>query len=235
MNTGRRRYKRFRVNNMNIGAKTLFAMETKLLNMSVGGACINTEESLKETDKQLLRLNENRPVILPCSVVWERMIDNAAGSTEKSAPVYRTGVSFGGVPSDKRAKLRDFIGRSGSPCEQRASDVYRPRLLRFDLHAHKKAVMYYTKTLPVKKIGLGGMLAELHRDVQPGKVFLMEISIPNENPPIRFRGRIASRIPMPDSKAGCFDVGIEFLDMSLADKYRLSKFFLFSKIPGEKR
>ncbi len=235
MATGQRRYKRYRVENMNIRAKTLFAVETELLNVSMGGACLKARQSFKDTDKQLLKLSSGgTPLIVLCSVVWEDRIGDAEESFEKSMPAFKTGVSFGAIPSDKLVKLKDFIRTSGIPCEQKTSDAYKPSLLRFQMHSNEKAFMYYTNDLPVKKIGLGGMLVELHGNVQPESVFLMELSVPNENPPMRCRGRIASRIPVPHGRESRFDVGIEFLDMALTDKYRLSKFLLFSKIPFEK-
>jgi hypothetical protein len=235
MTAGYRRYKRYRVENMNMRAKTLFAADAELLNMSMGGACIRTVQSLKESEKQLLRLrSEESPLTLPCSLVWQSMSGDAPKSAEKSVPVYKAGVSFSGIPSDKLVKLKDFMRRSGSPCEERISDAYKPSLLRFQIHTGNKALMYYTSASPVRKIGLGGMLVELHFDVQPERVFLMELSVPDDNPPMRFRGRIASRLPVSGGRLGRFDVGIEFLDMGLADKFRLSKFLLFSKVPFEK-
>jgi hypothetical protein len=230
----KRRYKRFRVEQMNIRAKTLFAVEAELLNISVGGACIRAEQSLKVTDKQLVSLKSGKtPLTFPCSVVWEDVVSNADEFAGKSAPRYRAGVSFTHMPPDKLVKLKDFIRQSGIPYAQRVSDIHKPSLLRFLIHTNNKAVVYYRETLPVKKIGLGGMLIEVPCDLQQGKVFPMELFIPDENAAIRFRGRIASHRPVPGGEPGHFDIGIEFLDMAVLDKFRLSKFLLFSRIPGE--
>lgn len=235
MNAGIRRFRRFRVENMNVCAKTLFAAETELLNLSVSGACLKAKQSLKATHRQIVRFeSENEPLTLPCSVIWENVIGDAPESAEKNGPVYKAGVSFTHLPPDKVVRLKDFIRKSAVPYEQKVSDSYKPSLLRFHVRTNNKAVMYYTETLPVKKIGLGGMLVELHCHIPRGKIFLMELFLPKENPPIRFRGRIASSIPVPYGKPGRFDTGIEFLDMTTTDKFRLSKFLLFSKIPGEK-
>jgi hypothetical protein len=230
--TGKRRYRRFRVENMNINARTLFAADTELLNISMAGACIRAEQSLMKACKPLMKLNsENTPLTIPCSVVWENIIGDMAEATKKA---YRAGVSFRGLPPYKLVRLKDFIRKSGSPYEQKVSDAYKPSLLRFQVHTNKQTVMYYTKTLPVKKIGLGGMLIELHCDIHIGKVFPMELFIPDENFPIKFHGKIASCIPAPGKTSGLFDIGIEFLDISTLDRFRLSKFLLFSKIPADK-
>lgn len=230
----RRRYKRFRVENMNVNAKALFAAETELMNISVGGACIRAWQSIQATDKQLVSLKRGKtPLTFPCSVVWEDVIDNVSGAAARHTPFYRAGVSFTQMPPDKLVKLKDFIRESGIPSEKRVSDAFKPSVLRFLLYANKKAVVYYRKTLPVRKIGLGGMLVEAPGDIQTGKVFPMELLIPDANPAIRFRGRITSQIPAAGAATGRFNAGIEFLDMAIIDKYRLSKFFLFSGIPAE--
>ena len=235
VNTGTRRFRRFRVQHMKIVAQTLFAVETELVNISVAGACLKTEQSLKATHKQIVRLHgESTSLTLPCSVVWENVVRTADEPVEKFAPSYRTGVSFNSVPSDKVVRLKDFIRKSGVPYAQKVSDSFKPSLLRFHVLANNQAVMYYTKTLPVKKIGLGGMLVDLHCAIPRGKTFLMELFLPKEVSPIRFLGKIASVIPAPHTGRARFDTGIAFLDLTPADRFRLSRFLLFSKIPGEK-
>lgn len=235
MHTGTRRYRRFRVESMNINTKTLFAAEVELLDISVAGTSIRIGQSLKGTEKQLIRLESKAPYLtLPCSVVWEDFLGNAAGLAEKGFPAYKAGVSFVNLPPDKLVRLKDFMRKSGTPYEQRLSDAYKPSSLRFTVDINRKALLYYTKMFPVKKIGLGGMLVGLHGDVQPENVFPMELFIPREDPPIRFRGRIVSRIPLPGSESGRFDVGVEFLDMTSSDKFKLSRFLLFSRITPEK-
>jgi len=232
---GVRRFRRFRVDNMKVIARTLFATDTDLLNISVAGACLRTMQSLKVNNRQIMRLHSERlSLMLPCSVVWEDVVETVDETVEQTAPLYNTGVSFTSVPSDKVIRLKDFIRKSGIPYVQKVSDSFKPSLLRFHVLANNKAVMYYTKTLPVKKIGLGGMLAEFPCEFPRGKTCLTELFLPKENPPIRFIGRIASVIPSPRRDRGRFDTGIEFLDMPQDDTFRLSKFLLFAELPGEK-
>ncbi len=235
MKTGTRRFRRFRVESLNIRAKTLFAAEAELLNISLAGACLKTEQSVKATEKQIVRLGaDNQLLTLPCSVIWEDQVPVSPKSTRKSAPAYKAGVAFSPLLPYKVVILKDFIRLSGVPYEQKETVNLKPSLLRFHLHSHSRAVMYYTKTALVKKIGLGGMLAELHCEMPRGKMFLMELFLPDGSPPMRFRARIASSMPTPGRAPGHFDTGIEFLDMTTVDKFRLSKFLLFSKIPAEK-
>ena len=235
VDTGTRRFRRFRVQNMKIVAQSLFAVNTELLNISVAGACLKTDQSLNTTNRQIMRLHsESMALTLPCSVVWENAIRTEDETVAKTAPWYKSGVSFFSLPSDTLVRLKDFIRKSGVPYAQKVSDSFKPSLLRFHVYANNKGVIYFTKTLPVKKISLGGMLVELNCEIPRGKTYLMELFLPKENPPIRFFGRIASVLPAPHRECARFDTGIEFVDLTPAEKFRLSRFLLFSEIPGEK-
>jgi hypothetical protein len=235
VDAGVRRFRRFRVDNLKIVAQTLFAVDTELVNISVAGACLKTEQSLKANHRQIIRLHsENMSLLLPCSFVWEGMVGIADEPEEQTTSVYQTGVSFTSISPDKVVRLKDFIRKSGVPYLQKVSDSFKPSLLRFHVLTNNKAVVYCTTTLPVRKIGLGGMLAELPCKIPQGKTFLMELFLPKENPPLRFIGRITSVLPSPRRDRAHFDTGIAFLDMPPADTFRLSRFLLFAKIPGEK-
>jgi hypothetical protein len=225
INGRKRRYKRFAVENMDVHAKTLFAAAIDLRNISMSGACIVSKKSVKFGEKCLIKLeSEGMHLSLPCNVVWEALCCNLKKSGREFIPVYRTGVAFKDMPSDKLVKLKDFIRVSGIPNEQRLSDEYRSSALRFTVCAHEKAVLLYPKTSPVKKISLSGMLVESYNSIQVEKRFPMALVLPNEALPVRFQGRVASCIAMPDERPKRFDIGIEFLDMAECERSKVSKF-----------
>ena len=223
-NTGKRRYKRFAVENMDVRAKTLFTTETNLRNISISGACIVSKKSVKFGEKYLIRLeSQDIHLSLPCVVVWETLCCNVNKSGRGFIPAYRTGIAFQGMTSDKLVKLKDFIRLAGIPNEQRLSDEYRPSALRFTVYANEKAVLLYPKTSPVKKISLSGMLVESYNIAQVEKKFPMALVLPNETP-IRFQGRVASCITTAGGRLKRFGVGIEFLDMPEHERSKVSKF-----------
>jgi len=225
MNIGKRRYKRFVLENMDIHAKTLFTVGIDLLNISMSGACIASQKSLKFGDKYLIKLeSEGMHLSLPCVVIWESLCCSVKNSGGEFIPVYKTGLAFKDMTSDKVVELKDFIRMSGIPNVQRLSNEYRSSALRFAVHANEKAVLLYPKTAPVKKVSLGGMLLELYNGVQVEKKFPMALFLPNEALPVRFRGRVASCIAIPDRRPKRFDIGVEFLDMAEYDRSRVSKF-----------
>ncbi len=225
MNIGKRRHKRFAVRNMDVHAKTLFAAEIDLRNISVSGACIVSKKSVKFGDKYLVKLeSKEMHLSLPCAGVWESLCCSVKTSGRGFIPVYRTGVAFQDMTSDKLVRLKDFIRVSGIPNEQRLSDEYRASALRFTVYANEKAMLLYPKKSPVKKISLSGMLIESYKSVQVEKKFPMALFLPHEALPVRFQGRVASCIAMPGERPERFDMGIEFLGMADHDRHRVRKF-----------
>lgn len=225
MNTGKRRYKRFIVDNMDVRAKTLFTSEVELLNVSMSGACILSKKSLKLGEHCLIKLEREGVLLtLRCIVVWETLCGSEKGTGEEVIPLYKTGISFRNVPSDRLVELKDFIRLSGMPCEEKLGDEYGPSALRFRVQTHEKALLYYPRISPVKKISLGGMLVESYSCISIEKRFPMALLLPREKLPIKFQGRVASCIEKDDRHSKRFDIGIEFLNMAENDRSRVVGF-----------
>jgi len=227
MNTGKRRYERFVVEDMALHAKALFVTEVGLLDVSMTGACLVAKRSLKTGDHYLLRLyNKGTALTLQGVVVWVMFSGNVKNVREEAMPVYKAGIVFRNVSSDTLVQLKDFMRTSGSPDGEKVSDEYPPSALRFRIKESESAVLYYHKTSPVKKISLGGMLMEGHNRIKLEWRAPMALFLPNENAPIKFHGRVASCIEVSGKRSKHYDIGIEFLDMPEHDRLRLSEFLL---------
>jgi hypothetical protein len=225
MNKGKRRYERFAVEDIALHAKTLFATEIELLDVSMTGACVVTKKSLKLGDQHLLRLhNRATGLTLRGVVVWVMLGGSVKNAREEAVPVYRAGVTFKNVSSDNLVKLKDFMRTFGIPDGEKVSDQYPPTALRFRIKTTERAILYYHRTSPVKKISLGGMLMEGYNGITLELRAPMALFLPNEDSPLKFRGRVASCIEIPGRRATRYDIGVEFLDMPENDKSRLSEF-----------
>lgn len=225
MDTRKRRHERFVVEDMALHAKTLFATEVELPDLSVTGACILARKSLKTGDQHLLMLhNKGRALTLQGVVVWVTLSGSVKNAREEAVAVYRAGVMFQNVSSDKLVRLKDFMRTFGIPDGEKLSAAYPPTALRFRIKASESSVLYYHKTSPVKKISLGGMLIEGHNGINIEWKAPMALFLPNENAPLKFHGRVASCIEIPGRRSKHYDIGVEFLDMSEDDRSRLSAF-----------
>ncbi len=221
----RRRYDRYRVEGLDVNAKMVFASEVKLENISVGGACILTSKNLKPNMTYLLKLDSGGIILsLGIAVVWERLIEQAKDGADNVIPVYRTGVKFMDLTTEKLVRLKDFIRLSGVPVEQRIGDEFTPAALRFVLQGDTETTLTYPAEYEVKKISLGGMLIRANYHFTTDRKFPMAIFLPDDPFPVKFQGRIASCIEVQDMDARLYDVGIEFFAIPEDDRLRLTSF-----------
>jgi c-di-GMP-binding flagellar brake protein YcgR len=225
MSVEKRRYKRFSVEGMNIHTKVIFDEMIELSNISVSGACLITTKILRHGDNVLLRIPYEKIYSpLKCTVIWENVSESVTDTKENYATLYKAGIQFKEVSSNTLVQLKDFMRVSGIPDEKKLSDEYQPSALRFNIHMNKRALLIYPAIYPVKKLSLGGMLVETNCELEIEDKYPMALYIPKEDLPIKFQGRIASKIAIPDEKLNHFDIGIEFLNLAENHRSRLNKF-----------
>lgn len=105
---GKRRFKRFGVENAGVRAKTIFAEVVDILNISMSGACILSKRSLKSGDRYLIKFQrEGIQLSLPCVVIWESLCRGLEGSPGGHLDAYRTTIAFKDVTSEKLVRLKD--------------------------------------------------------------------------------------------------------------------------------
>jgi hypothetical protein len=218
--SAKRRYERFPVEGKKLKAKAALTEVIELSNVSIGGACIITTRTLMPGDNILLRIpSEKVEKPLKCTIIWEAASDKPPERGGRHVPVYKAGVKFNDVLPGTIVRLKDFMRSMGVPVEgNRDADQRSP--LRFNVLLDEKAFMNYSATFPVKKISLGGMLVETGGELEIGGRYPSALYLPGSEHPVRFNGRVASKLPLKEG----FDVGIEFCDMSEDDHSRLSAF-----------
>lgn len=218
-----RRYKRYFVEETGIKAKMVFAEIVEILDISSGGACIITKKPIKPGDHIVLRItdeNINRP--LKCIVIWETEVEKEA----KMGPsiFHKAGLQFKEIPSDTLIQLKDYMRKYGIPDEKKLDYEYQHSALRFRVYKNEKAVMSYLISYPVKKLSLGGMLVGTDHKFSMEQRYPMAIYLPKDSQPIKFHGRIASKIPKENDQLYDYDIGVEFLNLAETDKSRINKF-----------
>ena len=215
----KRRYERFSVEEGEVKAKAALADVIELSNISTAGCCIVTTKTLKPGDNVLLKLpSEKVSTPLKCTIIWERTDEEVPAGGE--IPLHRAGLRFSDLDTGTLVRIKDFMRLVGIPSSQKVEDGLSPGPLRFSIFTNEKAKLNYPVSFPVKKISLGGMLARTETDLPEGERYPMAIYLPDSARPVKFRGRIASKL----RREGGFDVGVEFCDMSDADRDRLASF-----------
>lgn len=195
------------------------ASKAEIINMSLGGAAIQLEINLKIGKEYNVRLEgKNKHIELKGIVAWSVLSGSHKGPHGDIIPVYHIGIEFTNVLTDKNAELIDFIETHKI---KGAED--RLRGLRFKIHPNEKAIVDYSFGYRIRNISLSGMLIETMQVFKPEDRLHMEIVL-KIGSVIRFVGRVASCVEIADKHPTHYDVGIEFIEMSEADKLKLGEF-----------
>ncbi|MDH4232631.1 MAG: PilZ domain-containing protein [Nitrospirota bacterium] len=216
----KRRFERFRVQGRELCAKIVMTDIIELSNISTGGACIITTRALQPGENVLLTLPKDKVSSkLKCTIIWERAGEEPSGG-RGSTPLHKAGLRFSDMDTGTLVRLKDFIRVSGTPGDEQQAGHFRPGPLRFSIFSGEKAMLNYPSTSPVKTISQGGMLVESASDLEPDRQYPMALYLPHNDQPIKFLGRVASRVP----RGKAFDIGVQFLQMKEADQFRLRSF-----------
>lgn len=209
-----RHHKRFSVEG--IHGNMLFVSDIHILNVSLGGAAIETSRRLRMGAEYTLTLNDKgRSVSLKGIVVWSVLKEGKKAAHGEVIPIYRAGIEFRTTVSEKLEELIIFIDG------HKKAEEGRLKGLRFKIHAPEKAVLDYIYSYTVKKLSLGGMLIESSDKFQLNETYPMEIYLHDKA--IRFSGRIA-HCQQAEGLPIHYDIGIEFTEMTESDKTSLKEF-----------
>ncbi len=218
----RRGHKRFLIEGMDVQCKLLFVTEVKLLNISLGGAALSLTKRLNMGGEYTLRVDtEDSTIALKGVVVWEKMTGITRQVRGKKFPVYEAGLRFDDVLTGQGADLMDFIRHNI------ADEAVKTRVqgLRVNIIQPEKTVILDNReSCDVKIISLGGMLLETKEELDVESRFPMEITIPEDNKPIRVMGRTAYCVEIPGKLPKRYDTGIEFIEVNEKDIARLKEF-----------
>jgi len=218
----RRRYKRYKVDVMEMNGKVVLAKSLKILDISIDGICLKTEKRLDVGGEYTLKMEGKGKVLtVKGTVAWALLSGNSVDSYGNIIPVYKAGMKFVDVSKEKMNEIVNFIEEHKRDIDKLV-DLYSPsgrRLyVRISIEDPEKAVLNYQGSYKVKSISLGGMLIESEHPLEIESKFPMEIKTLTENSYIKFLGRVASCLLIKNKDIEHYDIGIEFIEMSEEDR-----------------
>ena len=218
----RRRYKRYKVDVMEMSGKVVLAKSLKILDISIDGICLKTEKRLDVGGEYTLKMEGKGKVLtVKGTVAWALLSGNSVDSYGNIIPVYKAGMKFVDVSKEKMNEIVNFIEEHKRDIDKLV-DLYSPsgrRLyVRISIEDPEKAVLNYQGSYKVKSISLGGMLIESEHPLEIESKFPMEIKTLTENSYIKFLGRVASCLLIKNKDIEHYDIGIEFIEMSEEDR-----------------
>lgn len=198
----------------------LFTTGARVLNLSLDGMSLETNNPLKIGREYSLRLDEGaHQMPLRGTVVWCTLVKTARDENGDVQPVFRAGIHFADIMSGKANELRSFIHKN-------AVISLENRLFgRFRIEAERPADLSLEAEFTVRQISLSGMLVETEVALPVGTLCNLFVEVGS----VRFdaMARIA-HIERPDADDNATEtpayLGIEFVELSEESLLTLESF-----------
>jgi len=211
----KRQYPRYVVEG--VEGTLMFTTHVDILNISINGVALKANRRLEIGREYILRLEyKDRTVSVNGVVVWSVLSELTDGPHAEKVPVYKAGMRFTDIISDKMARLLEFIESHKLSQDERLN-------IRFTIKAPDKAILDGPHNYGVKNMSISGMRIETDMRVDVGARYPMEISL-EDNRTIKVLGRVVSCLEVNDRAPKHYAVGIEFIEMSDEDKKKLKEF-----------
>jgi c-di-GMP-binding flagellar brake protein YcgR len=210
-----RRYKRYKVDVMQLNGSMILAKFVKIINISMGGMCLETEKRLMVGSQYTIKLDsEGRSLKARGIIVWSSLTDSLKDSKGNIIPIYRAGMKFTDVSDEKANEIVDFMEMHRQNADK-ALNLQSPSghrlFVRIGIEDPAKAVLDYH--YKIKNLNRGGMLIESEHALDIDCMLPMEMNLA-ENRSIRFSGRVVSCLLVQNTDNEYYDIGIDFLEMS---------------------
>jgi hypothetical protein len=223
----RRKHKRYKVDVMEINGKMVLAKNVKILDISIGGVCLQTEKSLNVGGEYILKIEGKGKVLtVKGTVAWALLSGSSVDSHGNIIPMYKAGMKFIDASNEKINEIVNFIEDHKRDVDKQV-DLQRPsgdRLyVRICIEDPEKAVLNYHESYKVKSLSLGGMLIESGHSLEIESKLPVEMIL-NEEISIKLLGRIIHCLLVKDKDIEHYDIGIEFIEISEKDREILGEF-----------
>jgi len=122
----RRRYKRYKVDVMEMNGKVLLAKSLKILDISIDGICLKTEKRLNVGGEYTLKMEGKGKVLtVKGTVAWASLSGNSVDSYGNIIPVYKAGMKFVDISKEKMNEIVNFIEEHKRDIDELV-DLYSP-------------------------------------------------------------------------------------------------------------
>ena len=214
---GKRKYKRFSVDVMNIKGKMTVSNRVDVLDIHGDRVKLKADLRLNVDTEYVLHLQaDDRSLKLKGLVEWSSISEPVKGLDDEIIPMYTAEMRFSAVTGDALSDLNYFIEIFHMEEEERLSG------LGLQINKRENALIDEPREYKVKKLSLGGMLIGSVSAFEVSGVFPMELTIPG-NKIINFMGRITSCRPANNSLLPN-DIGVAFSEMTDQDRENLNEF-----------
>jgi c-di-GMP-binding flagellar brake protein YcgR len=222
----KRRYERFSTEFIDLHGKILFSTDIRILNMSVGGISFTTDKLLTKGGVYVLRLERKKSKIyLEGTILWSK--PNEDSRKDGNFKAYTLGMKFLHLSDTQRREIEQFI--QDNSIDYQRIETFAPVMsgiriyVRFHIDNLDKATINCAEHYKVKGISESGMLIESVNELQIEDRVPMQMTL-SEKKDIAFWARIVTCHAIRKAETTHYEIGIEFIDMSEADRATLKGF-----------
>lgn len=213
---GKRRYKRYTVDLFQVGGKMLRTSKVALLEMVSDEVTLMADMRLEIGRAYSLKLIEDAGITsLKGTIIWSLLSGTIQGSGGDVIPQYKAMLKVANTVEDVMLRIKHLIKKEGEELMSEAVKVFADEA--------KTAILDFPEEYRTKTINLGGMLIEASNRAEIEQRLPMEIVLPNGTP-VKVQCRVANCRPVSGTTPERYDIGVEFVDMTVQDKVRLNEF-----------
>lgn len=186
----------------------LFTTSARVLNLSLDGMSLETNNPLKIGQEYSLILDEDE-MPLKGTVVWCTLVRTTRNAKGDVQPIFRAGVHFADIMSGKANELRSFIHKNA------VISLENRMFGRFRIEAERPADLRLEAEFTIRQISLSGMLVETEIAPPVDTECHLEVEIGD----VQFEAtarimRIERQDVEHDSSEKPIHLGIEFVELS---------------------
>lgn len=211
-----RRNKRYSVDG--IRGNVLYTSDIEVLNISLDGVAVETTRRLELKREYTFKVRyKDTSLDLKGRVIWAVLISKEKKDTRAFVPIYRAGIRFTNISSEKANLLQEFI-------EENKVKTLETRLggVRFKIANSRDVKVDLPRKYEVKRVSLSGMLIETEYPLDLNSQHGIELFLNEEI--MHFTGRVAYCETTGTDEVSVYDIGIEFIEISDSDRKSLKDF-----------
>ncbi len=219
MSEEKRRYKRFRTDG-EVSGRMVLVKIIEIIDISLGGIAFKTDRKLNFGREYLVKLEwKEKRLAVQGNVVSSELIGIESDEKGEGVAIYRVGLMFKDPSS---SAISDFINSIEKVAKESLSVSVDQRLnVRFQIITPFERTLTYPAQFTVQVISLSGMLIQTEEELNTESMIPMELSVQDDKH-ISFVGRVASCRAVEGAERPRFEIGVEFKDLTDADKELLS-------------
>lgn len=217
-----RRYKRFKLDLMEINGKMILAQKIEIIDISLGGIALKTDRRLNVGKEYLIKLDYKGKSIDVKGIIVRCALSNIEQRNGEGILIYAAGMMFKDPSSKMIADFINSIELDKKETEPVTAD--RRSNVRFYITTPCEKTLSFPAQFKVKVISQSGMLIETDDALQIESTAPMGMTLQEADTCINFIGRVASCEKKEDKGTSHYEIGVEFKDLTDKDKALLKNF-----------